>query len=49
MTIHTHAAINTPGMPHDWVVLLMVLVQMVHHAGRLRDGAAGWVAACGVL
>jgi hypothetical protein len=49
MTIQTHAAVDTPSVPHDWMVLLVILVQVVHHARRLRHDAAGWVATRRVL
>ena len=59
MTIHTHATIETPGVPHDWMLLRMVLVmhgmvlmELMHHAGRLRHAtadAAGWVPSGSVL
>ena len=53
MTIHTHAAVEAPGMPHDGVlrklvVHAVVLVELVqtaaHHAGGLGGNGAAHVA-----
>ena len=58
-SVHTHATVKAPGVPHDWMLLRMVLVvhgmvlmELMHHTGRLRHAtadAAGWVPSGSVL
>jgi hypothetical protein len=59
ITVRTHATVKAPGVPHDWMLLRMVLevhgmilMELMHHTGRLRHAsvdAAGWVPSGGVL
>ena len=59
MTVLTHSTVKAPGVPHDWMLLRMVLMvhgmvlmELMHHTGRLRHAtadAAGWVPSGGVL
>jgi hypothetical protein len=59
MTVHTHATVKAPGVPHDRMLLRVVLVvhgmilmELMHHTGWLRHAtadAAGWVPSGSVL